>query len=143
MEIKIKVKTPVGQAKLTSGRIGMKALLFTTKAKIKDTFISPEDDMFIWVVDVPVRNYPKVQRNVAAYASMVQATLRGVTNNKHIKKKMDEGYEEELNAMFKETTVEIMKEADVQELVDELSKETFWQRVKSKWNNIKGNGDKV
>ena len=138
MEMKVRVRTPVGHAKVTSERIDIRHLLLIgTKAKIKDRYISPDNDEFVWTIEVPVRNYHRVQRNLAIFSMGTYKILKGIAGSRIVKKFMKEGQEEELDKMLRETKIEIRKQQDMREVVNELTKETKWQSIKNRFTKVK------
>jgi hypothetical protein len=145
MELKIRVKTPVGQAKVTSERVDMRLLLLArTKAKLKESYVNKENSEFIWVLDVPPRNYSKVLRNISMYTVGVHATLSKVAGSKLVRKHMEEGWESKLDDMFKQTKIEVLKEATPDELAEiNEGYKSFFERVKEKWNKYIPNKNNV
>ena len=137
MEVNIKVKTPKGHARITATRFDIKFLLpIGTKLKIKYMYISKEDDMFYWVVDIPAHKLPRLQKNVASYAALTNMALTKTISNKHVKKRMKGNWQGELKELFDETTIEIAKELDTENLI-EIKNDSLWQKMKSKWQGVK------
>lgn len=129
MEIKIKIKTPPGQALFTQHSVGM-LILGTTKTK--ETYVNDDKSELIWVIDAPIRKIMDITRKIG----MFNAYLKVVLTNPKVRKLADgQDVLNKVDAMLMENTkIEIIREADAHELVE--ANETFWDRVKNKWNKL-------
>lgn len=128
MEVKIRLRTPAGQANKVRKRFGP-FLLGSVKAK--ETLVNKEDSEIIWVIEGSSRRINKVMRNVNYYGTLVGTLLK----NKHIKKMCDKKDLPVLEDMLKnQTSVEVIKEATLQEIQED--NKTFWQKIKEKFKKI-------
>lgn len=129
MEIKIRIRTPKGQAKGTEKKL--RPFLLGGR-QLSEVWTNEEDNELYWVVNTDVRNAMKISRNVAAYANII----KGMFDNKLMRKVSDKQLSPEDKAELKDmllnqTEVEIIKEATAQEIVE--GNKTFWQRIKEKF----------
>lgn len=127
MELKIKIKTAKGSAKITSERI--KALIIGGKKVKHDIYVNKADNMIVWNVEGSVRDCLSINRNV----NMFDKTMKGILNSKVVRmaarKDFDDKQMKEFNDLIKnETSVEIVKKATAEELVE--ANKTWWQKIK-------------
>lgn len=129
MEIKIRIKTPKGHAKKVEKKL-RKVLLGSNKPK--EMFTSPDDDELFWVIDVSIRRALKIQKNVAAFDTIIKTIFNSNLLKKHIiKKRMLPGQKAELKEMLLDhTEIEVIKKATADEII---GNKTFWERVKEKF----------
>jgi len=129
MELKILVRTPKGQAKGTQKKL--QPFLLGIR-KIKETYVNDEDSEMVWLVETTPRDMIKISRNVALYANLIQMIFQNKTMQKFIGSKISNISKEqqaELKDMLEnQTTVEIVKNATAQEMVE--ANKTWWQKVK-------------
>lgn len=107
--IKIKIKTPKGQAKKTALKIEQ-YILGKKKHKLEKFEVNKEDSIIIWTVRTNLRQAMKINRNVAVYETIINE----VWTNKHMTKQLKKKYtKEELKEvkqmLTKQTTVDILK----------------------------------
>lgn len=129
MEIKIRIKTPKGHAKKVEQRL-RHVLLGNNKPK--EMFTNQDDDELYWVVELPIRKALRVQKNIAAFDTIINSIFNSKLLKKHvIDKRMLPGQKEELKKMLLEhTEIEVIKKATADEIIDN---KTFWERVKEKF----------
>lgn len=132
MITKIIIRTPIGQATKTNGRI--KKFLVGNKSDIvrHDTYVSPGDDEIVWEIEAPPKRIIKITKNVAKF----DAIMRGILENKLLKrtmrKKLSSSDESQLISMLSaQTSVQIVKEATAQEIVEDNT--TWWKKIKKKF----------
>lgn len=126
------IRTPPGQATKVS-KLLKHFIIGFTKAKC-DTLVSPNDDMIIWVVDGNIKQTMNINRNVNMYAQVVKVACNTWVVKREIKKlsPADKEYFEDM--IFNQTSVEIIKEATAQEIVE--ANKTWWQHIKETFNKI-------
>jgi hypothetical protein len=128
MEVKIMIRTPKGQAKGTEKKF---RYFIPIGGIIKETLINDEDSEMIWVIDAPYRKVLEIQKRVNWYSHSVGAVM----GNKKFKKLVNEDQKEELEDMLNnQTSIEIIKEATANEIVE--ANKTWWQRVKEKFKKV-------
>ena len=91
--------------------------------------MSPEDDEIIWDVEGSIKDCIRIQKNLSMFDNFV----RGVLNNKILKKTMKKTLSKEdansLEDMLKNhTSVTIIKKATTDEIVE--NNKTWWQNIK-------------
>lgn len=135
MELKIKITTPKGQAKATEKRL---RFFILNKKDIHRVWTNEEDNEIYWEVHCDVRRAMKIQRNVAAYEHMIETVMHHKQFKKHGEKRLSKEDQAELKDMLEnQTTIEIIKTATAEELVDEKNRKTFWQRIKETFKGEK------
>ena len=129
MKLKIIIKTPEGQAKGTETKL--RKTLLNKRVKCK-TYTNPEDNQILWEVEGSVADMLKVQRNVTGYELMIKQMFENKLLKKYGLPRLAEGEEEKLKEMLTDqTTIEIIKEATAQELVE--GNKPFWMKIKEKF----------
>lgn len=133
MRVIFKVRTPKGQASKTNDKI--KKLIIGFNKVQATTYINDDDNEIIWEVTGGIKQIFNIQKNVARF----DIIMKNIFENKMMKKfgasqlKKDEL--EELEDMLRnQTTVEIIKEATLQE-VNEYN-ETVLDKVKKSWKKF-------
>jgi len=135
MITKIIVRTPKGQAKKTEKRI--RWFLLGKKGRIKtlNTYINDLDNQLVWEIDAQVRDIVRIHKNVLRYSVLIEMILNNKMMKKTLRSKLKPEGEEELKEMLlNQTTVEIMKQATTEELV-EFNK-TRWQHIKETFKKV-------
>lgn len=113
MEIKIKIATPQGAAdgfnKKSLMRI-IKKLILGRKSKLLREHISPDKSIIYWVVDIPPRNLPKINRNLSMYSTMIDQIFTNKMVSKKFKKLADnpEDYDNVVDMMRSKTKIKII-----------------------------------
>lgn len=130
MELKIKIKTPKGHAKVTSERLDFRKFILGFRTKTKESYVNKDNSEIVWVLDVPVRKAISIQRRIASYGVMLKAVL----GNPVVKKVMQPGQEKELDLLLQETKIEVIKNATAQELVE--ANTTWWDKIHTTWKKI-------
>lgn len=126
MKIRIEIKTPPGQATGTEKKLRL--FLLGRMDKPQETYVSPADDCFYWEVDVSIKRALDIQKNVGRFQNLTNWVLE----QKMLKKAADKESDiKELQEMFKQTQVRIIKQATADEIVE--ANKTFWQRMKEKF----------
>lgn len=129
MKLKVVIRTPPGEARGVEGNLrrimgaGKKFSSFTSS-------ISPVEDAVAWEVEGDARNVMGLLKNINRFDYVIQQVM----GSKKVRKvaKLSEKDLEALNDMLRNhTTIEVIKEATAQEIVD-LNK-TFWQKLKEKF----------
>lgn len=128
MEIKIRVRTPIGHAR----RLEKKLRIFLLgRNKPKELYTNEIDNEVIWVIEDNIRRCLKIQKNIAVYDTLMGGTLKKIGKSKYIKKRMLPEQKDELEDMLlNHTKIEIIKRAEAEEMIDD---ETFWERLKNRF----------
>ena len=106
MQVKIRIKTPKGQAKGTEKKLRPFILGLKKPHKIET---NKADNQIIWTIDDKPRKIMKITRNVAMYDTMLTQLLTNKSVKKSINKALDDKGKKELNTMlFKQTKVEVI-----------------------------------
>jgi len=135
MKIKIKVTTPKGQAEGTSWKL-KPFLIGFNKVNCK-TYISPYNDQIFIEVEGDARRVLKVAGNAYGYNEIVKNIFKKKVMGKGVGDALSPEDAKELEKMLKEgTTVEVIKEAEINEIVDLTEKKTFWQTITEKFKRI-------
>ena len=133
MKVKVQIKTPKGQASKTEYQL--RPFLIGRKKK-HTVFVNKEDDTIVWEIEGSVRDILKVNKNVACYDLIMKNALNSKVVRKALRQRLSTEAETELKSMLlDQTTVEIIKEASAQELVEHNL--TWWQRVQKNFKNKK------
>ena len=141
MKIKLRIRTPKGQASKTEARI-KPFILGRSWIKGKDkkyvTYTSPEDNEIIWDIEAPIKECMRIQRNVTVFDSLIAGVLDNPLLKRAIRKKLEPGQEEELKDMLiNQTSCEVIKEATLQETVE--YNKTFWEKIKETFSKKEQN----
>jgi myo-inositol-1-phosphate synthase len=133
MNIRLEVKTPRGQA--AGAEKKLRLVLLGVLKRPCDTYVSPDDAMFYWDLDVTVKDYMRITKNVARFQTGMEKALDIRTIRKTLTHLADKP---EDIATLKEylangTTVRVLKKAETDEIVE--YNKTFWQRIKEKFHH--------
>lgn len=127
MKIKIRIRTPKGQAAGTEGKI--KPLIIGLKKVKVDTYVSPDDNEIIWDIEGSYRNVMKIQRNASMFDIFISRLLNTKMLKKTLRKQLSKEDEEQLKDMLlNHTSCEIIKTATAEEIVE--GSKTMWEKVK-------------
>lgn len=130
MEIKIRIRTPIGHAMSVEKKLRL--FIIGSKKKLLETYVSPENDEFIWNIGGSVRDIISVQNNVNKFDMFVRKTLDSKIVKNTLRKKLSPKDEKYLVDMLNNhTKIEIIKSATAFELVEENL--TWWGRIKKKF----------
>lgn len=133
MKIKIQVRTPKGQATKTNKKL---KLFIVGKTAIKEIYISPDDDEFIWVVECDIKRYMKIARNITMFDNMIQNVFKSKIMNKALKRAISAEQRLELEDLLRNhTTVSIVKKPTSAELAGAY--DSWWDMVKAKFRRQK------
>jgi hypothetical protein len=124
-EIKIKIKTPKGEAK--SAQWKLRPFLLGNFQKIKETHISPDDDEIMWVIEADVRKCSAITMRVNLYDSAIKWAFTSKAVKWAMKKSTRKDQEVVRDMIKNGTTIEVIKTASYDEWVKE--KKPFWKRV--------------
>ena len=129
MKAKIRIKTPDGQARGTETKLRPMLL---NRRLTSTTYTNDLDNEILWEIEGPVRDILKATKNVNTY----EVLIKHIFQNKLMKKfglpKLAEGEADKLKELLENnTTVEIIKEATAQELIE--ANVTWWDKLKSKF----------
>lgn len=117
MELKISIKTPKGYAKSTEFKL--RPWLIGRNGKLHKIMTNAEDNQILWIVDAEPRRYSKIIKNVSMYGTMI----KGIMNNKLLRraaKLSKEGQAELDDMLMQQTTVDIIRENELQEIMKEF-----------------------
>ena len=132
MKIKIRIRTPKGQARKAEKRL--RPWLLGLKSR-HATYVNEEDNELYWEVEDNVRKCLKIQRNVNLYEQVVKTVLDNKAVKKTLRGKLSDEQEADLKDMLmNQTKVDVLKEASAKEIVD--FDKTFWERVKERFNKV-------
>lgn len=107
MKAQIKIKTPKGEAALTSKKI--KPFIIGLKTKHK-TRTNKEDNEIIWEVDEEPRKISAITKNVARYDVLINKMFTNKLLQKQIEKRISDEDVKTLKDMLKnQTSIEIIK----------------------------------
>ena len=108
MIIKIRIKTPKGQARATDSRIRFWLLPIGVVPKVTS---NKEDDEIIWEVDVDSRRASRIYRNVGRFDGIISSVINSKMFRKQARKKVGDDGIQELEDMLKNhTSCEVMHE---------------------------------
>ena len=132
MQIKIRIRTPPGQADMSikEGKLMLVKKLLLRKTTVKEEYVNKDNDTLIWVVETDPGNYLKICKKIGMYEGLVQTVFKNKIVDKAIKRLADspEDYQE-LKRMVKEgTKIDIIKEAIAEEIVE--ANKTYWDKIK-------------
>lgn len=132
MQTKIIIRTPKGHAKKMEKRLRPYLL---GKNSPHSIFVNDDDNELVWEVEAEYKRILKINRNVSLFDSILKGAFNSKAVKKAVQKKLSLEDQAQLNDMlFNHTTVEIIKEATAQEIVD--ANKSWWQNVKEKWKKI-------
>jgi len=137
MKLKIKISTPKGQAKKAEKRIKKLVLGFRGKNRVGfQSFSNKEDSLILWELEGQVRDLMKISKNAMRFNLYITSILNNKLVGRTLRKKLSEDDQEELRRMLQEgTTVEVIKEATAEEIVE--GNLTMWERVKRNFQRQK------
>lgn len=137
MKLKIQIKTPKGRATSTEKKLRPFLLGISRKdVKSCETYVSEEDNTIIWDIEATIKKCLKIQKNVSRFDFLITGILENKRMKKRIRSKLTEEQETELKDMLvNHTSCEVIKEATLQEMVEE--NKTWWEKVKEKFKKKK------
>ena len=110
--IKVKVKTPKGQATKTAKRI-QDWILGRKKHAKENRVINKDDSIIIWTIKTTTIKAMKINRNITFYEQMVEKIWTNKLFLKGLKKKYSKEQLKEVKTMLTDqTTVTILKEGE-------------------------------
>lgn len=134
MELKIKIKTAKGYAASTEKKLRP----FILKSKSPSSiYISDDDDTIFWHIEGDIRDMLRIENNVNRFDMVFKAALQQVSRRKVVTKRLSKDGLKELMDLSHDTTVEIVKRASAQEIIDSVSRETYWEWIKRKFKKVK------
>ena len=123
MEIKLKIKTPPGQAQASMNKLRPFLLGLT---KTKEAYVNKDDSQIVWVIDTDIKRALSIQAN----ASRFDFVMKNMLGNKHIQKMCNKEDLPKLKDMLtNQTKVEVIKKASLEDM--DYSNKTFWQKIVS------------
>jgi hypothetical protein len=127
MKVKIRIKTPKGQAKGTESKI--KPLIIGLKKVKIDSYVNDDDNELIWDIEGSYRDILKIQRNAAMFSTFITRLLKTKILKKTLRKELSpEGEKELVDMLVNHTSCEVIKAATEKEFVD--GNKTWWDKVK-------------
>lgn len=135
MKIKLHIKTPPGHAASVESQL---RLFLLGKLKMPaNTYISPDKEEFYWEIDCGVKKYFSIQRNARLFQMLAQGTLDKIESKNWIKKMagVTGTTIEGARQLLKETTVEVIKQATADEIVE--ANTTLWEKIKKTFHKKK------
>ena len=119
MEIKVRIRTPEGMAGTGGKGIKyaiLKKLLFR-KAKIKKESINKDKTEILWVMDVHLRHWQGICRNVSVFRTLSKSILDNKQVTRALKKMADspEDYQTVRDLIVDGTDIEIVKGTETEE----------------------------
>jgi hypothetical protein len=132
MQIRIEVKTPAGQAVGTEKKLRL--FILGKLGKLPETYVSPDEDKFAWIVEADERRAAKITRNLAFFGKIASQALDQVEQNKVFKKLGAASAEDvsQLRKMFDATTVRRVMNLEAEQHDDE---EPSWlEKVRGWWD---------
>lgn len=133
MICRVLIKTPVGQASGTEAKL--RTFIVGKNSKItNDIRINDQNSEIIWEIDCDVKTMLKITRNVTMYDQFVKGVFDNKTALKAIRKLADSEEDvKKLQEMLNgQTSIEIIKEATAQEIVE--GQKSWWQSMKEKFH---------
>ena len=131
MEIKIRIKTPKGNA--TSIEKKLRTIVIGKRRVKSNVYASADDDEILWEVEGSVRDVKKITRNLTGFDQIVQLIFsRKWVKKMAINKLSPEGQKELRDVLENHTNIEIVKRATANELVE--ANKTFWTKLKERFN---------
>lgn len=146
MEVKIIIKTPKGCATASQKKLKLILLpLLSKRVMVKEAYVNEEDSRVIWVVEGHLREILKINRNLSRFDQVIKLMFSNKIMRKVTEYKVPKEQLKELKEMLdNQTTVEIIKEATAQEIVE--GNMTRWEKIKTTFRllpikDIKTNGN--
>lgn len=135
IKIRVEVTTPKGQATNTEKKLRW---FIIGKQKTRPrTYVNKIDNRFYWDLDVTPKKYNQILKNLSLYDSMVKGIMNNNFFKKQVRGRLSEEDEKELSDMLlKQTKIKLLKTSEANQVIDEKSKETFWQTIKNKFKRI-------
>lgn len=135
MKIKIRIRTPKGQATKTQKRIYPYIIKCKRNIQI-DSYTSKDDDEIFWEVEGPVRKLMGIMKRVYRFDEVIKTMLNSKVVRKTIRKHLPQDQEAELDDMLlNHTSCEMVTEASAEEIAE--SQKGWWQRVKETYKKGK------
>ena len=136
MIIKIIINTPKGYA--TANEKRMRKFIIGVKRKrvqIINNYVNDDDSQFIWELEGPVKDILRIGKNVSKFDIVMRSVLDNKLMKRTMRKKLSAEDELQLQDLLADqTTVEIIKEATAQEIVDVNT--TWWQRMTQTFKKV-------
>lgn len=129
MKTRIRIRTPQGCASVTEAKL--KPFLIGSRKIQNEVYVNDEDDTIIWEIEGKIRDIMSINRNVALFDSMMSQILKSKVVRGSMAKLSKEDEKQLKEMLTQQTTVEVLKEATLQEL-DEYNKPLI-QRIKEKF----------
>jgi hypothetical protein len=128
MNIRLEVQTPPGQAEGAEAKLRL--LMLGTLRRPCSTYVSPDKSSFYWNLEVTVKDYIRISKNVAQFQTGMEKALDIKTIRKTLTHLADKAEDMETLKEFlvNGTKVRVLKKASADEMVE--YNKTFWQRVK-------------
>ena len=133
MKIKLIINTPKGQASGTNKKI--KPFIIGKKKVKHSTFVNEEDSQILWEIDGDIKTILKIQRNVNMFASFISNLLGNKMVHGAIGKLSKEDQKTLTEMLENQTSVEIIKRATAEEIVE--ADKTWWDKLKEKFKEKK------
>jgi hypothetical protein len=131
MKIRLKVETPKGQA--AGAEKKLRLVILGTLKKPCDTYVSPRGTSFYWDLEVTVKQYIKIGKNVAVFTKGLDKALDIKAVNKTLKTLADkpEDIDTLKEYLGNGTRISILKNATAEEIIE--GNKTFWDTIKEKF----------
>jgi len=130
------INTPKGYA--TENEIRLRKFIIGVKRKrvnIINNYVNGDNSTFIWEIEGPIKDVLRINKNVSRFDNVMKTVLDHKLMKRSIRKKLSDVDEQELKDLLSEhTTVEIIKNATAEELVEHNI--TWWQRMKNTFKNV-------
>ena len=136
MIIKIIIKTPKGFATENEQRL-RKYIIGVRRARVKiiNNYVNADDSEFIWEIEGPVKDILRINKNASRFDTVMRQVLDNKLMKKTIRKKLSAEDEAQLKDLLADQTrIEIIKEAEAQELVE--ANTTWWQRMTQTFRKV-------
>ena len=135
MKVKIKITTPKGQAEGTAWKL--KPFLIGFNKVKTETYVSPNNDIIYIDVEGEPRKVLKVTANAYGYNEIIKNLFKKKIMGKGIGDALSPEDSKELEKMLKQgTKVEIIKDHDLNEIINLPEKKTFWETIKEKFKRV-------
>jgi len=129
MELKIRIRTPKGQAKGTEKKL--RPILIGNKG-LHEVWTNEEDNEIYWVIQTDIRHAMKINRNISTYDLIIKGVFKNKLMKKVTNKQLSPEDKTQLEDMLtNQTKVDIIKEATAQEMTE--NNKTFWEKIKEKF----------
>lgn len=134
--IKVMIRTPKGHATENEQRL-RKFIIGVKRARVKviNNYVDDDDSQFVWEIEGPVRDILRISKNVSRFDIVMKGVLDNRLVKRTIRKQLSADGEAELKTLLAgQTSVEIIKEAEAQEMVDDTR--TWWQRMTQTFKRV-------